>query len=1089
MWLRGQWNPGPVLAAVLLGLLTSLPSAAQYTFGRVEGTILDPSGATISGTVVKLQHLPTNTTRSFSTGADGFYVFFAVPPGNYRLSAEAPGFATKSAQFSVSSNQTVTVNLTLGVSTEKTSIEVMGEPGTLDVTDAQHSHTLSATELALLPNLSRNLITTVTLAPGVQPTNNPRGGSTFGGGTPGFAVTLGVQSGLISANGGRAYASSVQLDYTDANDWEFGGFAPAMQAITPDMLEEFKLLTSNFSAEYGVKSNAQVIMLTKSGTNRWHGTAYDFLQNDIFNARDYLTGQALPLKQNIYGFTMGGPVAKDRTFLFGGYEGRKTRGASLTTRVNLPTLQARARASDPIIASLMNQYLPVPPTNTGDLGTIPTQIPSPVDNYQFIVKADHHFSDAHMLSARYVQGTASFVARFPSSNQLPGFDGDDEFALRNINLTDTYILNSRAVNELRLAYGYDRGTVGTQNGLLTPRFQITGLVNFGALETLPTNRVFNVYQVNDILNLMRGAHVLRLGVDARKIEDNSLRDTNSRGVFVFSSLNAFLNAQPSTWMELFGSTQRAFRTGLYGFFLQDDWKVGRDLTLNLGLRWDLQGALSEAHGLISVLDPGTPGNIGVAGPGPLGSFRAGGPAVNSNLMLPAPRLGFAWNPHHGNFVLRGGYGIYWDSFTFAPLSLSRSTPPLNYTLTLNDFSGLNTFDNIYNGTAPILAQGASQVGNFGNLLNFGSFTTVDPNLRNPYIQQFTVGVEYRLHTYGISLGYIGTKGTHLTKLIPINPVVNGPAPASSLADETARQEEFGRAFKRQENGPGNIRLDPRFDQVNLHTSSGSSIYHSLQAEVRKSFSHGLQFQAAYTWSRAIDDASDFNPSILANDSSFPQSATSPAGDRGVSDFDIAQRLVVTAIWQVPFFHHMKGPAGKILDGWGFESSNIWQTGLPATLLSGPRPATLDGKPVAVSDANLDGNLVRASAGQEDNTRANCDPAGVHFTLGDPASVTGISQPLLGNNGTCGRNSIRMPGLTNFDWALSKDFRLAEGGPMGSGPWDLQFRTEALNVFNLPFLTATGNAWRTVSNLGGPNFARINAAGSTRKLQFALKLIW
>jgi hypothetical protein len=255
----------------------------------------------------------------------------------------------------------------------------------------------------------------------------------------------------------------------------------------------------------------------------------------------------------------------------------------------------------------------------------------------------------------------------------------------------------------------------------------------------------------------------------------------------------------------------------------------------------------------------------------------GGPAVNGNPVLPAPRFGFAWNPRNGNLVLRGGYGIYWDSFTFAPLSLARSTPPLNYTLTLtgSQISGANSFDNLYNGVAPSLAQGASQVGSFGNLLNFGAITTVDPNLRNAYIQDFTIGVEYRLRSYVIGLSYIGTKGTHLTALVPINPVVNGPAPATSLADETARLAQFQQAFA-HENGVGNIRLDPRFDQVNLQASTSGSIYHSLQAEVRKSFSHGLQFQAAYTWSRAIDDASDFDPSILANDSSFPQSASNPA---------------------------------------------------------------------------------------------------------------------------------------------------------------------------------------------------------------------
>jgi hypothetical protein len=493
-----------------------------------------------------------------------------------------------------------------------------------------------------------------------------------------------------------------------------------------------------------------------------------------------------------------------------------------------------------------------------------------------------------------------------------------------------------------------------------------------------------------------------------------------------------------------------------------------------------------------VLDPNLPGDVGIAGSGPLGSFRVGGAAVNSNPALPGPRLGIAWNPHRGNLVVRGGYGIYWDSFTFAPLGLSRFAPPLTYTLTLqgsqiNGANSANSFDNLYNGTAPILAQGASQVGGFDNLLNFGLITTVNPNLRNAYVQDFTLGLEYRLHTYVVDLSYVGSKGTHLTRVLPINPVVNGPAPATSLADETARLLQFQQAFA-QENGMHNIRLDPRFNQVNLYTDTSSSIYHSLQAEVRKSFSHGLQFQAAYTWSRSIDDASDFNPSNLANDSSFPQDASNPAGERAVSDFDLTHRLVVTSIWQVPFFHSMRGVAGKILDGWGFETSNTWQTGLPATLLAGSR--------LGISDVNLDGNTVTSGSGVEDNTRANCAPTGVSFALGNPAAVSGISQPLLGNNGTCGRNSIRMPGLTNLDWALSKDFRLAESGPMGSGPWELQFRAEAFNIFNIPFLTATGDAWRTASNIkvgptGEPTgpFANINAAGNTRRLQFALKLTW
>ncbi len=1063
---------------------------------------MDSTGAVLPGALVSLRNLGTNAGRTITAGPDGRYVFLAVPPGNYELTAEASEFASKTLDFQMQASETVTLNLSLVVGRRAATVEVVGAaPGELDASDSQLSTTRTEEELASLPNLARNEISLVQLAPGVVPTNNPRGGSTFGGGSPGFVIALGVQSGLITANGGRARASSVQLDYTDANDWELGGFAPSLQAITPDLLQEFKVLTSNFPAEYGVKSNAQIIMVTKSGTNDWHGTAYDFVQNQLSNARDYFdrTGEPSQNNQNVYGFSAGAPLAKNRTFLFGGYEGRRTRGASFTNIVTLPTASARSRATDPVVTDLMNRFLPLPTTPTAtnpDLGTLAAQIPSPVDNYQFLVKLDHRFSSLHLFSARYVQGAASFVARFPSQNQLPGFDGDDRFALRNVNLTDTYFLNPRTVNELRFAYGYAKATNQPQNGLSSPRFQISNLVNFGALQLLPTARVFNVYQANDTLSHIRGSHIIKTGTDIRWIQDNSLNAANARGIFTFATLSGFLAGQPSNWTQLFGATGRAFRTGLYGLFAQDDWKLKPTLTLNLGLRWDIQGALREAHAQSSVLDPATPGPIGVAGSGPLGSFRVGETAVQRNVLPPAPRLGFAWNPRNGNFVLRGGYGIFWDSFTFEPLAASRFAPPLNYTFTLPgaQITGANSFDNLVNATAPILAQAASQVGSFGNLLNFGGVTSVDPRLGNPYVQQFSLGMEYRFaRSYVSSLSYVGTKGTRLTQLVPINPVVRGPAPATSLADEAARFQQFENAVV-AENGVGNTRLDPRFDQVNFHQAGGSSIYHSLQAELRKSFSHGFQLQASYTWSKSIDDASDFSPAIQANDNSFPQDASNFRGERSPSNFDICHRVVITGIWQFPFFRRSTGIARKILDGWSFQSVNIWQSAIPATALAGPKtiidPATnrpvidpATGKPVTIPDVNMDGNFIRVGL---DNTRADCSPGGVRFKLGDPAGNFGFGQPLLGHNGTCGRNTLRMNSLTNFDWSLFKEIPLTESGPLGSGPWKLEFRAEAYNIFNTPFLTATGDAWRTVSN---PSFGRFNNAGSARKMQFALKLNW
>jgi hypothetical protein len=1098
------------LATLLLGAAIALPLEAQYTVGRLEGTIFDATGAVVSGTKVSLRNLGTGATRTYITEADGLYVFFAMPAGDYELTAEALHFATKSERIQIATSETTNRNLTLGVGPQSATVEVLGEADLLNTADAQRSTTRNDLELSSLPSSGRNMISLIHLAPGVQPMNNPRGGSTFGGGGS-LVLVLGPQAGLFSANGGRARSGSVQLDYTDANDWEYGGFALGMQSITPEMLQEFKLLTSNFSAEYGVKSNAEVIMVSKSGTNQLHGSAYDFVQNTLFNARDYLdrSGNATPVQSNIYGVSAGGPVLHNRTFLFGAYEGRRVRGNAFTTLANLPTQAARDTAAadpkaDPIAIALMNQYLPLPriATSNSDVGQLVTKIPSPIDSYQFLLKGDQQLSSRQSLSVRYLQSSGSFVARTAGANQIPGFDTDIHFALNNVNLSDSYAVSMRTVNQLRLSYGYARALSLPQNGITTPRFQMVGAypLNFGSLQSNPQERRFNIYQVNDTLSHSRGTHILSVGFDVRQIHDNSRADNNTRGVFTFTTLPVpgqtwtnFTEGQPSSWTQLFGSTQRDLRTGVYSFFFQDDWKVRPTLTLNLGARWELQGALNEAKGRISILDPALPGAIGNAGTGPLGSFRLGGPAVDRNPLNVAPRLGFAWNPRRGNLVFRGGYGIYWDSFTFDLLTVARSAPPFNYQPTLSctpgnpcPISGTNSFDNLVNGTATIQSSNEAQLGTFGILKNFGSVNTVNPQLRNPYVQQYSFGMDYQIgRGYMFGVSYVGSKGTHLTWLIPINPVVGGPAPATSPADETtpARVSEFELAIQK-ENGPGNIRFDPRFNQVNRLDDGASSNYNSLQVTGNKTFSHGLQFQASYTWSKSIDNASDFFPAIQANDNSYAQDTSDLAAERAVSNFDIRHRIIVTGVWQVPFFRGRKGVSGKVLDGWSFESVNLWQSAVPATLAAGPRTVCCDlnGKSLTVADLNIDGNFISPSL---DNTRPNCDP-GAHFKLGDPTSISGFSQPLLGNDGTCGRNSVRMNSLPNFDWSFFKDTELSESGPWGSGPWKLQFRAEMYNIFNLPFRTAQGDAWRTITS---SSFGAVNAAGNARKMQLALKLSW
>jgi hypothetical protein len=499
--------------------------------------------------------------------------------------------------------------------------------------------------------------------------------------------------------------------------------------------------------------------------------------------------------------------------------------------------------------------------------------------------------------------------------------------------------------------------------------------------------------------------------------------------------------------------------------VQDDFRVSKTLTLNLGVRYEFQGGLREVNRLQSVLDPRLTGAIGNAGTGVLGAFRNESPVVEGNGMLLAPRVGFAWNPGLGKMVVRGGYGVFFDSLIFNGLQAGRTTPPSNYTGTLagTQFTGGNSLANLLAGNATLQQQLSAQVGGFGSLLNLGRVVSSLPELRNPYMQHFSLGVQYQLAAgLVVDVSYVGTRGTALTTYGPGNSVALGrrPAPAVSAADEQARLAEFQQAVGRQ-NGAGNTRLDPRFNDVDLLRDNGSSTYHSLQMEVRKSFSNGYMFRGSYTWAKSIDNSSDYSPGQNPTDSNFAQDQFSLRNERGVSNFDIPHRFALTHVWQLPFFRDRSKLAGKVLGGWTFSSINQMQAGIPATILAGTR--------LGILDVNQDGNGVAGG----DNTRANC--GGGLYT-----------QPLLGNQGNCGRNTFRMNRLFNYDWSFGKNFVFGEKGVMGSGPYALEFRGDLFNVFNVPFVTATGNEWRTVSS---PQFLVFNAAGAARRVQMSLRLTW
>jgi Carboxypeptidase regulatory-like domain len=1106
-----------LLAAFLFSILAFGPGTSawgQYTTGTLTGTVTDSTGAALPGVTVQLKNQDTSETRTYKTGAAGDYVFPALAPGKYNVTVTAPGFEQATTTVTASSSQTVPQDFSLKAGAESTTVVVDSSAAALNTTGAELQTTRSTEELSQLPTPNRSPSDLVTFVPGVTPVYSPGFGA--------LVAVSGAQTGFLSPYGSRARASAASLDYTDITDWEFGGIALGTQP-TVDMVSEFKVIAGPFPAEYGVEA-ANIVEVTKSGTNNLHGTAYDYIQNDYFNARDYFdtTGKPTPIKQNNYGASAGAPLWRNRTFLFAGFQKISTRGAGSTFTFPVPTASALAGATDPLALKLFQANVPLPSNAPAGASSanISETMTSPNDSYLYLIRGDHHFTANHSLAVRYLFSTGTAVLPYAGTiNFLPGYGADFDTGAHSVNLTDTYLFGSNKVNELRVAYGRSQAEFNSQASANIPRIDfLNAYYSFGEAQFFPQGRLFNTYQVNDTFSWVHGRHSLKFGADVRYIQDNSSSTTSGgvRGTFAFTSLDSYLAGQPVAWSRVFGSTYEGYRMWLPGFFAQDEWKALPNLTINYGARYEIQGALNEVHGLISELDPNLQGvAVGEAGTGALGAFRTGNPGIAANYGNFSPRLGFVWNPESSKLLVRGGYGVYFDTQNFALLANTRFGPPLNYTVSLGStqFTGGNSFDNIVNGVAPIETTTTAQLGSFGSLTNFGSITSVTRHLSNPYTQNYTLGLQYQLGgKTALSADYFGSLSRKLTDLGPINSVALPPAAPQTLAQEQAcigvpTAPGPCTLTSNGEYGPGNNRIDPRFDQVDMLAATGGSNYNALALQLKQHAFYGWEVQASYTYSKSLDDDSDYNLAQISNEESFPQgqSGAQHRFEYGPSDFDVTHRFLLTTVWSLPWYKTQSGLAGHLLGGWVFSTVTAYQTGVPATLYSGSRsglPDPTTGAQISISDVNLDGNLVQTTG--SDNTRASLNPGGKNFIFGNPSTIpapqdrgvgglagdTNASnfkyvQTLVGNNGTLGRNTFRMNPLPQYDWSLSKSTRIVEGGFLGSGPLNFELRLDAFNVFNTPFLTATG--YQTWNNLANSSFGLYNTAGSPRYLQIAGKI--
>jgi hypothetical protein len=1054
------------LVAVFALFLLTIPVLADLT-GDIQGTVLDQSGAGVANAKITIKNLSTGQTRVVTASPSGEYSAPQMEIGSYQISVEKDGFKTYTQTVVVRSGEKTRVDaqMQVGKVTETVVVESGALP-TLDVATAQVSDSINADEALALPNQARDPVVFATLSPGTVPVglNNP---------------FLGV--GSFNSNGSRGRANNITLDGVTATDvattGEGGGFV-----LSQDAVQEVKVITNNFDAEFGRNSGSQVQIITKGGSNEYHGSAYWYHQNAALgNARDYFdtTGKVTPIIESQGGVTFGAPIYKNHTFFYGTWEVDRTRGAGSSTVANVMTSAQAAGITDPTDAAIFKSD--GSPSSPG--GTLTGTSANSLDANLWTLRVDQLLRGGKdTLSVKYGQNPVVQISpglTFVLTN-LPGFGASVTSEARTLTFGYTAALSSSIADQFHFNFGRSNPNFPPNSPFpLGPTIAIAGLDNFGETFIVPQGRTQNTFQYLNTLSWVKGRHTFKFGADINRYQTPSTSDFFTRGEIIFGSVADFQAGNPAFYFQQVGNFAR-HNFALDAFwFAQDDFRLTDTLTLNLGFRLESSGGVSEGKNLISNLDPQNHTPIGALGTGPLGGIDVGGNAFHRNWNS-APRLGFAWNPRHGKLVVRGGYGIAYDFIYQNPISNIQFSTPFINGVSVGSFTGGNTLAALVAGTAPAQASAIAALGTFSpTQVDFGTLSPVDQHLKNPRNQQWDAGIEYQVKPdLVLKVTYVGAHSDRLQVSVPINLVkpANIPSAPTSLADQTARMAEFVAAsgsevFGGTVNADGtNILKDPRFDNVTQVQSVGTSSYNSLQVEAIRRFRSGLTFDTNYTWAHSLDDTSDAL-GVLVNDSpTLLDAAKGVKFNRANSQFDIRNRFVLSYNYEIPFTKHFHGWKRTLLDGWSQSGIFSAQSGLPATVFAAPI--------FGINDLLLNGTNTGATV---TNTALNGDATKLHpgpfFKSYTVPTTLPVSEPLLEQDGTSGRNHLRLGGLTDLDLQVSKLFKITESK-------SFQLRWESFNALNHP------NFNGYVNTFASANFnTYISTATNMRQMQVTAKFVF
>ena len=1021
------------LIFLIVALLLPNLLLAQSFRGSIRGQVVDPNGNAIVGAKISAKNSGTGQVRETVTGEDGAYVLAELPAGEYVVVAEYAGLSPVGQNVIVNVGSDTSANFDLTrVEKRLEELTVTEESPVIDTTRDVLNEVVDQKLVEELPLNGRDFGKLVALSPGA--TVDPSG-------------VAGTQGGFgqFNINGNRDRSNNYMLDGTDNNDPFFNnsalnqtGIGGAPASLLPiDAIQEFNL-QSQFGAEYGRNSGSVVNIVTRSGTNTLHGSAFEFFRNSALDARNYFNSDAQKsvFQNSNFGASIGGPIVKDKTFFFGAYEGQRERvGSDFLLLVPTQTQIQEARTiagaingtpSNPIINPGLDAILAFyPKSNTSE---IPGVVRDTNNGNNFIAKIDENLTNTELLTGRYAFSQSYQIFPFGSpggygtGSRLPQFAQTSPTRVQVVSVSLLSSLSPSKINEVRFGYSryrtsfssldadFDPSSVGLNFGtgkLGLPEFDFTNIENLGATGfSVPRGRTSQTFQILDNFTWLKGRHTFKFGGEFRRAAISNFNDNLERGIFEFTAgvglstdpvVDALANFYTGGSQDTTdcctsvsvdtGNTQRTTYNNGFSFFAQDDYRMSSKFTLNYGLRWEYFGPLSEKNNLLSNL--GQDGNLAMVGTDGLNGL------YKRDLHDFGPRLGFAWQVAK-NTVVRAGYGIYYDyvpqdiliaNFT---TSAGVATNPIGPKAILP----LNFDPTAFNGTNPTAN---APIMNGIAAAPYSIFVTPQ-NFHSPYTQNWNFNVQQKLvENASFEARYVGSKGTHLVRLTDLNePNANSVSP------------------------------NPNYGAMDELTPSSSSSYNALQAIGRVQNVHGISGFAAYVWSKSIDDASDgidFVPGAA-----FPQDPGNLPAERGPSLFDTRDRFTAAINYELP----SSGSRPRLGSGWELNSIVTIQSGRPI--------------PIA--------NSTDTSGRFYFNQRPNVVP-GVNPILPNWTPSTGylnplaFIQPAYGTFGDLGRDSIFGPGYANVDFSITKNTRLTER-------LNLQLRVEFFNIFNHPNFALPAN---------------------------------